>query len=741
MSVLIRNRHAVLIVAVTLVALLLNGATTPGARQLVLILMAGTILLAPPESCHGWRFGALVGLALASACIAFLPASWFTLPAWRATVAGEIGIALPTTVSPQPWLSADAVCLFAAGLAWLYYLTSRRWTGLERRRICHILAAVSITLGACYIALKASGTHWPEARYNDQFGPFPNQNQTASLFLLGGILCVGMVNRPGRSRGRQKVLWGIGTVILVGALAAVGSRTAIVLFVIAAVVISLRRATLPALAITGSALLLTVSGLILSEAEILDKFSGEEGVIATASENGRWALYTDSWNMLREAPLTGTGIGNFEDVFALHRDRSSAPNRALHPDSDFVWASAELGIPAVLLVGALILATFAACFPLRKEPELDSRRDHSMRITCVVAAAAFASNSLVDVPAHRLGSLLLGILLLALALHPRRKLTRARPQQRIALAAFAIAPAVVLWLLPRPAGLLDANAYFANAQSHLAAGRLSMASDDFERARYLRPHNAKLALDEGRLWIDYSPQHTTAAWREALNRAASQGRSGEFYQEMHKLAGAHPALHEDLWLLADGKPDLQLISIDRSEDDEIRRHKVQQIFAENPQLAAWNRDQIAGILERFTRSHRSDALLELIDQNREWETLCWRPLSAAYASNGDHSKAFQLINRSCPTPDLSVLKTQLSLDTLRAEHQRAPHNLTAAIRLAHQHMRRSEPKRALEILRGIAAPSQDSAPITHYMIAHCLAQLSEHQQANEVLITYVDLLE
>ena len=57
--------HAALIAAVTLIAVLINGSTSDGTRQIVLLLMAGTIILAPPQNRHGNWLTALALMALA----------------------------------------------------------------------------------------------------------------------------------------------------------------------------------------------------------------------------------------------------------------------------------------------------------------------------------------------------------------------------------------------------------------------------------------------------------------------------------------------------------------------------------------------------------------------------------------------------------------------------------------------------------------------------------------------------
>src|SRR5579862_6939540 len=121
-----------LLVGLTLLAPALGGATRLWEQAVVIlgcgVLIASTILLprwrrqahgddevstpAPETQTAAGRFWARPELPLlplvcliALACDAFLPSSWFPIPPWRQTLAGDFQISLPATLSPQPWLS------------------------------------------------------------------------------------------------------------------------------------------------------------------------------------------------------------------------------------------------------------------------------------------------------------------------------------------------------------------------------------------------------------------------------------------------------------------------------------------------------------------------------------------------------------------------------------------------------------------------------------------------------------
>ena len=730
------HRHTILILAVTFAGVLLAGGSST-LQLLVLTLMAGAVCAAPPRSQHR-RWIMILGIvSLAIPCIAFLPAGWFTVPAWRES-AGEVGIALPASVSPQPLLSFRSICLLAAGLTWLLYLTAHPWSRSQRAFLCRGFALGTILLAAAYCTLNLCSTTWPGAIYPDQYGPFPNQNQLASVLALGGILTAALLNLPGGTRRSKKITWWAGLAVIFVALIMIGSRAGFALFLAGSLVVCARRATLPKLAVVGSVALLTAAVAAFSGAGIFEKFSGENGVIEETAANGRWTLYADTWTMVREVPVTGTGLGNFADVFALHREQSAAPNRAFHPDSDLFWTLAEAGIPGFLAIGGLVAALLLYASPWGPGAETPSRRERALQMACFVASLVFAINTLIDVPAHRLGSLLPAILVLSLAIPQSRRRETCLPWQRVTFAAGVAIPVFAFMVLPDSRQPLDAKAYFAEAQQQLDRGEASAARDAFEKARFLRPDNSQLAVDEGNLWLRAGhPSLAIAAWREAIERGHRHGQATGIYTDLFKHAAGDSRLEDELWLMARGRPELEVIALARATDGQ----RVRELFDTNPTLRGWNRDQLEVALARFANEHDDEELLDLIARHPTWAPFCWERLSAIYASQGDHPRAFQIVASSCPVPDLSVLTTPLSLEALTSEHLRSPDNLPAALRLAHQHMRRGNQKRALAILREIDRSLPSAPPIVQFLIAHCLAQDSSHSQAREALLAYVEMVD
>src|SRR6266480_7251367 len=106
-------------------ACFLGGATQKWEEGLVITLLALYLLVRPPR----FSLGAFTNLVLFTlftlAAVAFLPASWFFQPTWRAALVNDFGIQLPSTLTPQPWITLTYLLSFAAGLSWLYIISTQ----------------------------------------------------------------------------------------------------------------------------------------------------------------------------------------------------------------------------------------------------------------------------------------------------------------------------------------------------------------------------------------------------------------------------------------------------------------------------------------------------------------------------------------------------------------------------------------------------------------------------------------
>src|SRR4029453_569459 len=162
-------------------ACFLGGATQKWEEGLVITLLPLCLVVRPPR----FSLGALMNLVLlplfSLAAGPFFPARWFFQPEWRAAFVNDLEIQLPSTLTPQPWITLTYLASFAAGLSWLYVVSTQDLELREARFQLRLFASGIVLLAAICIALYLAHTTLPFWHNEQNFGPFPNRNQTGDL--------------------------------------------------------------------------------------------------------------------------------------------------------------------------------------------------------------------------------------------------------------------------------------------------------------------------------------------------------------------------------------------------------------------------------------------------------------------------------------------------------------------------------------------------------------------------------
>src|SRR6266702_5728914 len=169
-------------------ACFLGGTTQKWEEGLVIMLLALCLLVRPPRFSLGPLTNLVLLILFILGAVAFLPARWFFQPEWRAAFINDFGIELPSTFSPQPWITLSYLVSFAAGLSWLYVVSTQdlelREVRFQLRLFTSGIALLAATCIGLYLSRSALA-FW----HNDQnFGPFPNRNQTGALLGLAAIV-------------------------------------------------------------------------------------------------------------------------------------------------------------------------------------------------------------------------------------------------------------------------------------------------------------------------------------------------------------------------------------------------------------------------------------------------------------------------------------------------------------------------------------------------------------------------
>ncbi len=395
-------------------ACFIGGATEKWAEGIIVALLGLLLMVNPPRFSHGPVFHGILLALVAWAAIAFCPAAWFFQPAWRQALVQDFGIAIPATVSPQPWITSGCLLSFLAGLCWLYYVAGGDVEVRAARRQLRIFAIGVIFLAAFSILLYRAHAALPFWHNQRGFGPFPNRNQTATLLGISSVLIVACAHDDIRRGKKRWVFWLAGLAVVIAAIVLNFSRAGIALLVIGSVawllVLILRSGSIAKIAIGLSTLLLIVAALLVFGGETFERFHLRGAAGATLGRDFRWLVFHDTLELIRASPWCGIGLGNFQPVFALFRDASLGQTRALHPESDWLWLCAELGWPGVILV----LAGFAVL--VRRAFPFADGTNQWFRLAALIGALLFALHGLVDVSSHRVGTAFAGIFLLGMTL-------------------------------------------------------------------------------------------------------------------------------------------------------------------------------------------------------------------------------------------------------------------------------------------------------------------------------------
>src|SRR5579862_6871113 len=295
------------ILVIAFAAPFLGGATRPWSEGVVLILLGLLAIIWPPKTFGSRGFACALAGVFLSAAGAFLPAKWFGIPAWRGTLETDLAISLSPTLSPQPWLTGNALLLLLAGLTWIYWLSLQTWNSASRRFLVRGLVLVIALLATLSLALYAAKVTLPFWLSTERgFGPFPNRNQTANLFAISGILAVACAYEDGRSHKLLGLAWLLPMSAIVFALFAGYSRAALLVFMgglcfwMISVSVARRSGKMAAIAL--AAVFLVLAAFFFGGGDLLTRFRVEGAEIGL-----RGVIHKETLGLIASSPWLGIG--------------------------------------------------------------------------------------------------------------------------------------------------------------------------------------------------------------------------------------------------------------------------------------------------------------------------------------------------------------------------------------------------------------------------------------------------
>lgn len=802
-------------VLIPLLAVLLGGATARWSEGLVLLAIGTFAVVAPPRFSAGRMLNLVLVALILLAGTAFLPARWFALPGWRVALGEDFGITLPATLSPQPILAAESCLLGLAGIVWFYLMLTFHWKAEGRRAAGRVFAGGAIAIAGIALFLHRLDLMPPSWHNERRFGPFPNRNQTADFFALGSVIILAVAHLCWQEKRRaEATAWMVGWGAVLLAIFHSYSRAGIVmLFGLVGVylLIEIRRSAQrhtrargkrsgesedrlhfslldPAVRWTavGLSLAMLLAGFFfLFGGRTLERFlpSGDAGSVEhPAGKDFRVRVQRDAARMVDASPWCGVGIGSFSEVFPFFRRESAQPERSIHPESDYLWLAGEMGWPVLVLVAAGV--TLVA-LPLGRSVRVTgSGHDRRLRLAAVIAVAAFAAHGLVDVSAHRLGTVLSACFLLGIAskyvpageTSSRSKVRwYARPpgafaplERAIFRAGGGLLAAGGLVFLLESTGVvllpgqtavdalrermkeanaagkyvveeasatrllgwapLDWEGYFRRASARLRlGGDRDGIADDFRRARHLEPFRGELPQVEGKLWLAAGENSLAiAALGEACRRVPS---NTELYVgEAMGAAGKRADFLDELAAYTRRNPAMLAAFLTYSDTPRTPDY-ITAALAADPELERLSTGQKTIFFRSWAQRGDAAALCEAMKTRPAWQAAGWRWWAAGSARVGQPETACDLAVLWSPRPTLPpAMPTAMPADELRRHAASQPPDPILALQAYRAMSAAGEWANALTALERVTS-EKDCPPYFHFLQADAAGKLSDWPSA------------
>ena len=745
-------------------ACFLGGGTQKWGEGIVVAFLGLYLFARPPHFSLGLAANLVLLAFLLWSLIAFLPASWFFQPDWRATYLNDFGISLPPTLSPQPWISLTCLCSFVAGLSWLYLVCAQQLELREARLQLRLFTGSIVVLAAICILFWLAKTAPPFWHNERNFGPFPNRNQTGNLFGLTAIMILACGQDDLRKGRKRWILWGAALALMVTAIILNFSRAGIGILVAGSAlwlgVFSLRQRSPSRIALVVSFLLLLLTALLLFGGQTLERFHLRNLANAGISGDFRWRIFSDVFQLIRDSPWVGIGFGNFEDVFAIFRAASYSDRRAIHPESDWLWLWTELGWLAVVLVIVGLILLVRKIYPLREGT------NQRYRLATLIAAILFALHGLVDVSGHRVATSFAAMFLLGLSLHRPHSF---KPSRSVSI-LFRLIGLILLvvgssWvvaargekLLPGSVGVtnahqlatidnrernftetiavtttglkwapLDWELYFSRAVAEAELKQTDNALTDFRRARFLEPISFELPLAEGNVWLSSQPVLAATAWREALRRAGPE-RAGVFASMLSKASLRSTGVSRILAELGVSRHDLALPYLARISGVDFNR-ALGKVLENDPGLSSFSEMEKLALFAYWSERGDAAELSRATTRHPDWLPYAWLGVAKYNAINNDLRAAYELTQRYGEPVALPRIASGASLQQLESRFRSAPDNYAIGYELYRAQMQSSRVDDALNTVRHFSERGNSPAYF-RYLEAQCWAEKQNWERA------------
>lgn len=367
-------------------------------------------------------------LILSFAC--FLPREWFGDTPWR-TALENTGLQTGSRVVIQVQHSLEQyipLLLLAVTALWL----SGHQISSKNLRLVSLIFVIGVFLQIILFHLLKDQLPDKFSRVG-HIGFFPNRNHYSTLLSMAVVCSVGYSIQSFRDKnlGRGSVVLLVGLYILWTLFSQSMSRAGIILsatgLTLWFLLLGFRYFGKNGIRVFSLMTVLGIGVFYLAESGVKDRIDDTVTKLnelqrqdtdsphtpsTAAPIDFRVPIMQDTFDLIRDFPVTGIGAGQFVYVFPQYRIASAQNYDAIaaHPESDWLQFASELGLP--MTIGAALLVIYLY---VRAAIKLRSSRDRALRTGCLVASALLPIHGLMDVPAHRPALVLIAILLFLIA--------------------------------------------------------------------------------------------------------------------------------------------------------------------------------------------------------------------------------------------------------------------------------------------------------------------------------------
>ena len=711
-----------------------GGGTPIWVQGFVFFGLGICLLLRPPERALGRSLDwALAGMLLVS-LLALMPASMLPYGAWRNEAIDVYGLDLGWMLASEPQKVLEQFVFMLGVFAWFYFLMSFPLTHSSRIKVLNAYLACMLVLALGMLIGNALHCKYFFAPSSTVFSYFPNRNQTSTTFCMAAITAFGLSMYGFRyKRLRRALLSFFALIFLFVALLLSISRGGILLFFVGCIAIfvykPLKRKWRFFFCLVLPILILIVSFAFLNQGPLMQRF---ESLIKDKGDY-RLDVYADTMDLILDQPLSGVGQGNFSAVFPQYENKAAIDQRLIHPESDWFWFVAEVGLGGFLLLILVFVFLVRAVFPFARG------REEALRIIPAAAFTAFLFHSMFDVPAHRLGTVFIAVFLLRLACREDAWMPCFYPKSVFRCVGILLMGFGATWVIAscgayrlhsetqfkhddaiviksthdqdldalneslerlitcRP---LDWWPYFERGRARLIYNHdIPAAEEDFLRARFLQPTAQELTYYEGLLWLPYSPSRAYDAWSDALSRKARN--PGGLYENMRREGSQFPNFKTYLRKLTLQDSAFRFYYLMHSESYVFNTEMNWQVKNE-PTFPGFSEQQVFASLSRWSQVGEPKYVLDYFSEHPH--ILEQVPCLEAYvlAREDNFEEASKHLLSYLDVPSFPRVPEKRDLATIQRSFVKNPDNIWDGTALLQYYLKVGDKEKALEIVQKLS---------------------------------------